>query len=86
MSGRLGYYRWRVMNGSPVMAMLRGNDGRRVTILEQIVKGHRSKADGNSFPAPPNSIIGEGIGYRIKKHPEHQQPNNNPPFHDRLTS
>jgi hypothetical protein len=86
MSGRLGYYRRRMMNGSSIMTMVRGDDGRRITILEQIVKGHRSKPDGNSFPAPPNSIIGKGIGYRIKKHPEHQQPNNNPPFHDRLTS
>jgi len=61
MPGRQGYYRWRIWNGSSIMAMVRGDDRRRITILEQIVKGHRSKPDGNSFPAPPNSIIGKGI-------------------------
>jgi hypothetical protein len=86
MSRWRGYYRWRMMNRSPVMAMVRGDDGRRITILEQIVKGHRSKPDGHPLPTSPDPIAGKGKGYRIEKHPDHQQPNDNPPFHDRVTS
>lgn len=37
MAGRLAYYGWRRMNGSPIMVMVRGDNGRRMAILKKVV-------------------------------------------------
>jgi hypothetical protein len=63
MARRLAYYRWSMMNGSSIIAMVRGDDGRRMTILEQIVKGHCSQPDGHALPPSPDPIICKGKGY-----------------------
>jgi hypothetical protein len=86
MARRLAYYGWRMMNGPAIMVMMRGDDGRRMAILEQIIEGHRPKPDGHSLPASLDPFPCKGKGYRVEEHPDHQQPNNNPPFHDRVTS
>jgi hypothetical protein len=86
MASRLAYHRWRGLSRYPIMAMMRGDDGQRMAILKQIIEGHRPKPDGHSLPASPDPFTCKGEGYRVEEHPDHQQPNNNPPFHDRVTS
>jgi hypothetical protein len=86
MARRLAYHRGRRRKGPPMIPGLRGKDRRGITMLEQVVERQRSESDGHTFPAPPDPITGKGKGYRVQKHPGHQQSYDNPPFHDRFTS
>jgi hypothetical protein len=37
MAYRLAHCRWTMMNGSPIMVMVRGDNGRRMAILKKVV-------------------------------------------------